>query len=34
MESRMEIWDTSRILKTVVRQASPPIDACGSSSHA
>jgi hypothetical protein len=30
----MEVWDTSRTPKTVVRQASPPIDACGSSSHA
>jgi hypothetical protein len=33
MESRMEIWENSRILKTVVRQACPPVDACGSSSH-
>jgi hypothetical protein len=31
---RMEVCDTSRILKTVVRQASPPVDACGSSTHA
>jgi hypothetical protein len=31
---RMEVWDTSRILKTVVRQASPPVDAYGSSPHA
>jgi hypothetical protein len=31
---RMEVWNTSRILKTVVRQTSHPIDACGSSSHA
>jgi hypothetical protein len=31
---RMEVWDTSRILKTVVRQASPSVDAYGSSSHA
>jgi hypothetical protein len=30
----MEVWDTSRILKTVVRHASPPVDACGRSSHA
>jgi hypothetical protein len=30
----MEVWDTSRILKMVVRQASPPVDACGSSPHA
>jgi hypothetical protein len=29
----MEIWDISRILKTVVRQASPPVDAYGSSFH-
>jgi hypothetical protein len=31
---RMEVWDTSRIPKTVVRQASLPVDACGSSPHA
>jgi hypothetical protein len=31
---RMEVWDSSRIPKTVVRQASPLVDACGSSSHA
>jgi hypothetical protein len=30
----MELWDTSRIPKMVVRQASPPIDACGISPHA
>jgi hypothetical protein len=30
----MEIWDTSRIPKTVVRKASPRVDACESSSHA
>jgi hypothetical protein len=29
----MEIWDINKIPKTIVRQASPPIDACGSSSH-
>jgi hypothetical protein len=29
----MEIWDISRILKTVVRLASPPVDACEGSSH-
>jgi hypothetical protein len=34
MELRMEVWDTSRILKMVFRQASPPVDACGHSSHA
>jgi hypothetical protein len=34
MDLRMEVWDTSGILKTVVRQASPPVDAYGSSSHA
>jgi hypothetical protein len=34
MDSRMEVWDTSRIPKTGVRQASPPVDAYGSSSHA
>jgi hypothetical protein len=34
MNLRMEVWDTSRILKAVVRQASPPVDACGCSSHA
>jgi hypothetical protein len=34
MESRMEIWDISRIPKMVVRQASPPVDACEGSSHA
>jgi hypothetical protein len=31
---RMEVWDTSRIPKTFVRQASPSVDACGNSSHA
>jgi hypothetical protein len=30
----MEVWDTSRISKMVVRQASPPVDACGCSFHA
>jgi hypothetical protein len=30
----MEICDISKISKTVVRQTSPPVDACGSSSHA
>jgi hypothetical protein len=30
----MEIWDISRILKMVVRQASQPVDACEGSSHA
>jgi hypothetical protein len=30
----MEVWDTSRIPKMVVRQASPPVNSCGSSSHA
>jgi hypothetical protein len=30
----MEVWDASRIPKAVVRQASPPIDACGCSSQA
>jgi hypothetical protein len=30
----MEIWVISRIPKMVVRQASPPVDTCGSSSHA
>jgi hypothetical protein len=34
MDMRMEVWDTSRIPKRVVREASPPVDACGSSSHA
>jgi hypothetical protein len=34
MDLRMEVWDTSRIPKTVVRQGSPPVDACGSSPHA
>jgi hypothetical protein len=34
MDLRMEVWDTSRIPKTVVRQASPPVDACGRSSQA
>jgi hypothetical protein len=29
-DSRMEVWDTSRIPNTVVRQAYPPVDACGS----
>jgi hypothetical protein len=29
----MEVWDTSRIPKAVVSQASPPVDACGSSPH-
>jgi hypothetical protein len=33
MDLRMEVWDTSRIPKTVVRQASPSVDACGSSPH-
>jgi hypothetical protein len=33
MESRMGIWDISKILKTVVRRASPPIDACEGSSY-
>jgi hypothetical protein len=33
MDSSMEIWDTSRIPKTVVRQVSPSIDTCGRSSH-
>jgi hypothetical protein len=31
MNSRMEVWDSSRIPKTVVRQASltvKPVDAC------
>jgi hypothetical protein len=31
---RMEVWDTSKIPKMVVRQASPLVDACGSSPHA
>jgi hypothetical protein len=31
---RMEVCDTSRIPKAVVRQASPPVNACGSSPHA
>jgi hypothetical protein len=26
----MEIWDASRIPRTVVRQASPPVNTCGS----
>jgi hypothetical protein len=34
MESRMEVWETSRIPKMIVRQASPLVDACGRSSHA
>jgi hypothetical protein len=34
MDLRMDVWDTTRILKTVVRQASPPVDACASSPHA
>jgi hypothetical protein len=34
MDLRMEVWDTSRIPKTVVRQASPPVNAYGSSSPA
>jgi hypothetical protein len=34
MELKMEVWDTSRILKMVVRQASPPVDAYGRSSQA
>jgi hypothetical protein len=34
MDLRMEVWDTSRILKTDVRLASPPVGACGCSSHA
>jgi hypothetical protein len=25
MDSRMEVWDTSRILRTVVRQTSPTV---------
>jgi hypothetical protein len=27
MDLRIEVWDTSRIPKAVVRQASPPVDA-------
>jgi hypothetical protein len=34
MDLRMEVWDISRIPKTVVRQASPPVNAYGISSHA
>jgi hypothetical protein len=34
MNLRMEVWDTSRIPMAVVRQASPLVDACGSSPHA
>jgi hypothetical protein len=30
----MEAWDSSRFPKTGVRQASPPVDAYGSSPHA
>jgi hypothetical protein len=30
----MEMWVISRILQTIVRQDSPPVDAYGSSPHA
>jgi hypothetical protein len=34
MESRMATWDISKILKTVVRRASPPVDAYEGSRYA
>jgi hypothetical protein len=33
MESRMGIWDISKILKMVVRRASPPVNAYEGSSY-